>query len=207
MDATESAAILASARQGDGDAFRVLVERHSRAVFRLAFRMTGNEQDAEDVVQESFFRAYRQLGRFESRANFGTWLYRIVANCSVDVMRARQSRHDQSRGESLEVVVALPASEGHGPERLAQSAEIAKQVTDALRELSALERAAFTLRHHEGRSIQEISELLGIGTSAAKHSVFRAVKKLRVALAPLRPLTVRTDPVQADDQTTPQEFL
>ena len=207
MDATESAAILASARQGDGDAFRVLVERHSRAVFRLAFRMTGNEQDAEDVVQESFFRAYRQLGRFESRANFGTWLYRIVANCSVDVMRARQSRHDQSRGESLEVVVALPASEGHGPERLAQSSEIAKQVTDALRELSALERAAFTLRHHEGRSIQEISELLGIGTSAAKHSVFRAVKKLRVALAPLRPLTVRTDPVQADDQTTPQEFL
>jgi RNA polymerase sigma-70 factor (ECF subfamily) len=159
------------------------------------------------VVQESFFRAYRQLGRFESRAYFGTWLYRIVANCSVDVMRARQSRHDQSRGESLEVVVALPASEGHGPERLAQSAEIAKQVTDALRELSALERAAFTLRHHEGRSIQEISQLLGIGTSAAKHSVFRAVKKLRVALAPLRPLTVRTDPVQADDQTTPQELL
>jgi len=207
MDATETAAILASARQGDGDAFRLLVERHSRTVFRLAFRMTGNEQDAEDVVQESFFRAYRQLGRFESRANFGTWLYRIVANCSVDVMRARQSRHDQSRGESLEVVVALPASEGHGPERLAQSAEIAKQVTDALRELSALERAAFTLRHHEGRSIQEISQLLGIGTSAAKHSVFRAVKKLRVALAPLRPLTVRTDPVQADDQTTPQELL
>jgi RNA polymerase sigma-70 factor (ECF subfamily) len=207
MDATETAAILASARQGDGDAFRLLVERHSRAVFRLAFRMTGNEQDAEDVVQESFFRAYRQLGRFESRANFGTWLYRIVANCSVDMMRARQSRHDQSRGDSLDVVVALPASEGHGPERLAQSAEIAKQVTDALRELSALERAAFTLRHHEGRSIQEISQLLGIGTSAAKHSVFRAVKKLRVALAPLRPLTVRTDPVQADDQTTPQELL
>src|SRR6478609_7799719 len=207
MDATEAAAVLARARQGDSDAFRALVETHSRSAFRLAFRMTGNEQDAEDVVQESFLRAYRQLGRFESRANFGTWLYRIVANCAVDVMRARQSRHDQSRGESLEVVVALPASEGHGPERLAQSAEIAKQVTDALRELSALERAAFTLRHHEGRSIQEISQLLGIGTSAAKHSVFRAVKKLRVALAPLRPLTVRTDPVQADDQTTPQELL
>jgi RNA polymerase sigma-70 factor (ECF subfamily) len=194
MDATEASAILASAQQGDCDAFRILVERHSRAVFRLAFRMTGNEQDAEDVVQESFFRAYRQLGRFESRANFGTWLYRIVANCSVDVMRARQSRHDQSRGESLEVVVSLPASEGHGPERLAESAEIATQVNEALRDLSALERAAFTLRHHEGRSIQEISQLLGIGTSAAKHSVFRAVKKLRVTLAPLRAGTVRLDP-------------
>src|SRR6516165_9731042 len=102
MDATEAAAVLARARQGDSDAFRALVETHSRSVFRLAFRMTGNEQDAEDVVQESFLRAYRQLGRFESRANFGTWLYRIVSNCSVDLMRARQSRHDASRRERLE---------------------------------------------------------------------------------------------------------
>src|SRR5438034_3499059 len=70
MDATEAAAVLARARQGDSDAFRVLVERHSQSVFRLAFRMTGNEQDAEDVVQESFLRAYRQIGRFEARANF-----------------------------------------------------------------------------------------------------------------------------------------
>src|SRR5678816_2591271 len=92
MDATEAAAVLARARQGDDDAFGVLVERHSRAVFRLAYRMTGNEQDAEDVVQESFLRAYRQLGRFESRADFGTWLYRIVANCAVDLMRAKQAR-------------------------------------------------------------------------------------------------------------------
>jgi len=163
-----------------------LVERHSRVVFRLAFRMTGNEQDAEDVVQESFLRAYRQLGRFESRANFGTWLYRIVANCAVDVMRARQSRHDQSRGESLDAAAALPSADGHGPDRLAESAEIAARVNAALQELSALERAAFTLRHHEGRSIQEISQQLGVGTSAAKHSVFRAVRKLRSALAPLR---------------------
>ena len=191
MDATEAAAILARARQGDEDAFRVLVERHSRAVFRLAFRMTGNEQDAEDVVQESFLRAYRQLGRFESRANFGTWLYRIVANCSVDLMRSKQSRHDQSRGESLDIAAEVPSTDGRGPERLAESAQIAERVNAALSELSALERAAFTLRHHEGRSIQEISKTLGLGTSAAKHSVFRAVKKLRVALAPLNAQTSR----------------
>src|SRR6266704_937081 len=145
MDASEAAAVLARARQGDGEAFRALVEQHSRSVFRLAFRMTGNEQDAEDVVQESFLRAYRQLDRFQSRANFGTWLYRIVANCSVDLMRSRQSRHDQSR------------------------VEIGRRVAQAMRELSPLERAAFTLRHHEGRSIQEISTMLGLGTSAAKH--------------------------------------
>jgi RNA polymerase sigma-70 factor (ECF subfamily) len=186
MDATESAAVLARARQGDSEAFRALVERHSRSVFRLAFRMTGNEQDAEDVVQESFLRAYRQLGRFESRANFGTWLYRIVANCSVDLMRSKQARHDQTRSESLDEAVEMPAADGPGPERLAQSAEIERRVQAALGELSPLERAAFTLRHYEGRSIEEISRALGLGTSAAKHSVFRAVKKLRAALAPLR---------------------
>src|SRR5476649_298814 len=186
MDATEAAAVLARARQGDSDAFRALVERHSRSVFRLAFRMTGNQQDAEDVVQESFLRAYRQLGRFESRANFGTWLYRIVSNCSVDLMRAKQSRHDMSRKDSLDEAVELPAVNAAGPERMALSGEIEDRVQDALRELSPLERAAFTLRHYEGRSIDEISSTLGLGTSAAKHSVFRAVKKLRLALAPLR---------------------
>jgi RNA polymerase sigma-70 factor, ECF subfamily len=186
MDATETAAVLARARQGDGEAFRALVERHSRSVFRLAFRMTGNEQDAEDVVQESFLKAYRQLGRFESRANFGTWLYRIVANCSVDLMRAKQARHDQTKSESLEEVIDVASVSAPGPERLAQSGEIQRRVAEALGGLSPLERAAFTLRHYEGRTIEEISSTLGLGTSAAKHSVFRAVKKLRAALEPLR---------------------
>src|SRR5436190_19753086 len=108
VNATEMAAVLARARQGDGEAFRALVERHSRSVFRLAFRMTGNEQDAEDVVQESLLRAYRQLGRFESRANFGTWLYRIVANGSVDLVRSKPARHDQTRSESLDEAIEMP---------------------------------------------------------------------------------------------------
>ena len=138
------------------------------------------------MVQESFLRAYRQLGRFESRANFGTWLYRIVANCSVDLMRSKQARHDQVRGESLDAAAELPACDAPGPERLARSAEVERRVREALGALSPLERAAFTLRHYEGRSIDEISKTLGLGTSAAKHSVFRAVKKLRVALQPLR---------------------
>jgi len=185
VEAADSAGVLARARQGDEEAFRVLVEQHGRSVFRLAYRMTGNEQDAEDVVQESFLRAYKQLGRFESRANFGTWLYRITANCCVDLMRARQARHDQSRGESLETA-ELPAVTSPGPERLAQSAEVERRVQTALGALSPLERAAFTLRHYEGRTIDEISATLGLGTSAAKHSVFRAVKKLRAVLAPLR---------------------
>src|SRR5688572_19426387 len=94
MEAGDAAAALARARPGDGDAFRVRVDLHARAAFALAFRLTGNERDAEDVVQESFIRAYRQLGRFESRSNFGTWLHRIVVNCAMDALRGRQSRRE-----------------------------------------------------------------------------------------------------------------
>src|ERR1051325_6537854 len=143
MELTDAVCVT-RARTGDTDAYRLLVERHSRSLFRLAFRMTGNEQDAEDVLQESFLRAYRQLGRFESRANFGTWLYRIVANCSVDLMRAKQARHDQARGDSLDAVIEMPAADTPSPERLAQSAEVERRVRDALGALSPLERAAFT---------------------------------------------------------------
>ena len=185
MDATEVAAVLARARQGDSEAFRALVERHSRRAFQLAFRMTGNEQDAEDVVQEAFIRAYRQLGRFEARAHFATWLYRIVANCSVDLIRSRRSRYEHASTEALEPA-DQPETNGPNPERLAASAQIQRTVSMAMSALSPLERAAFTLRHYEGRSIAEIGKTLGLGTSAAKHSVFRAVKKLRAALEPLR---------------------
>jgi RNA polymerase sigma-70 factor (ECF subfamily) len=185
MDATEVAAALARARQGDSEAFRTLVERHSRRAFQLAYRMTGNEQDAEDVVQESFLRAYRQLGRFESRAHFSTWLYRIVANCSVDLIRSRRSRHDHASTDALDAA-DQPAHDGPSPERLAASAQIDRQVAAAMSALSPAERAAFTLRHYEGRSIAEIGRTLGMGTSATKHSVFRAVRKLRAALEPLR---------------------
>lgn len=176
-------AALGRARQGDDDAFAALVQQHSKRVFQLAFRMTRNEQDAEDVVQESFLRAYRQLDAFQARADFGTWLYRIVANCAVDLMR---TRHHRMRRHSQEVDAETPAVDGQTPERLARSAEARALVDRALEELSELERAAFTLRHHEGRSIDEICRTLHLGQSAAKHAVFRAVRKLRDALAPLR---------------------
>ena len=93
MEDSDAVAV-ARARAGDQDAFGMLVERHSIRLFQLVYRMTGNEQDAEDVVQETFLRAYKQLNRFESRAGFGTWLHRIAANCSLDFLRKRK-RQDQ----------------------------------------------------------------------------------------------------------------
>jgi RNA polymerase sigma-70 factor, ECF subfamily len=186
MDGGEVAAVLARAREGDEEAFQALVETHARAAFRLAYRMTRNEQDAEDVVQESFLKAYRQLGRFESRAHFGTWLHRIVANAALDLLRSRQSRRDRLPGDGLDEVLMRHATTTPGPDRLAESGEWAQRIDAALGCLSPLERAAFALRHHEGRSIAEIGRALGLGTSATKHSVFRAVRKLRAALGPLR---------------------
>src|ERR1700694_5229833 len=93
---------------GDRDAYRVLVERHSRNVFRLAYRMTGNQHDAEEVVQEAFLRAYQKLGQFAARANFGTWVYRIAANYAIDRLRKRQK--EDARRE------APHAETGEGPE-------------------------------------------------------------------------------------------
>jgi len=175
-------AFVAQARSGDGDAFRALVERHSRGLFRLAFRMTGNQQDAEDVVQESFLRAWRQLGRFDERASFGTWLYRIATNCSLDVIRERKRRSDLSEVE--DPVLALPSGDPT-PERVAMSGEVRERVAEAMDELSAPERTAFVLRHFEGMRIEDVSRVLGCQPGAAKHSVFRAVQKLRRALEPL----------------------
>jgi RNA polymerase sigma-70 factor (ECF subfamily) len=175
------------ARAGDADAYRILVERHSRALFRLAFRMTGNQQDAEDVVQESFLRAYRQLAKFDERASFGTWLYRIAVNCSLDLVRSRKRRNENFAPVDPEMedpVLSLP-SHDPTPDRMAMSGEVRDRVTDALNELSPSERTAFVLRHFEGMCIEDVSKVLGCQPGAAKHSVFRAVQKLRRALEPL----------------------
>jgi RNA polymerase sigma-70 factor (ECF subfamily) len=190
MTVSDVPAVLTRARQGDSEAFRTLVESHSRSAFRLAFRMTGNEQDAEDVVQESLLKAYRHLGRFETRADFGTWLYRIVANCAVDMIRSRQARQKYAGTEAFDAASSVHPSDQPGPDRLAESSEVRRRVTAALDGLSPLERAAFALRHYEGRSINEIGGALGLGTSAAKHAIFRAVKKLRVQLGGLRTLNL-----------------
>jgi RNA polymerase sigma-70 factor (ECF subfamily) len=186
MPHTDAAAV-ALAREGDSEAFRALVERHSRAVFRVAQRMTGSAADAEDVVQETFLRAYRQLGRFESRANFGTWLHRIAVNCSIDLIRSRANResgHEADDLEQLGAAVERTDAMGASPERLMLSHEVQSRVQGAMASLTRMERAAFVLRHFEGHTIDEISRTLGLKTNAAKHSVFRAVRKMRAALEP-----------------------
>jgi RNA polymerase sigma-70 factor (ECF subfamily) len=183
----EASSAAERARSGDNDAFRQLVEQHGRAIFRLAYRMTGNEEDAEDAVQETFLKAYRRIDSFDARSSFSTWLYRITSNCCLDLIRKRKTREQRrERGPDPEqdVLVSLPAATP-GPDRELYSSQISQSVQVALGELSAQERTAFVLRHFEGLSIEEIGQTLGTGTNATKHSIFRAVQKLRRSLEPL----------------------
>jgi RNA polymerase sigma-70 factor (ECF subfamily) len=170
---------------GDRDAFGPLAKRYSPAVFRAACRICGSEADAEDVVQEALIRAYRKLDHFESRANFGTWLYRIGVRCALDRLAAHRGQEqvrvaEQTDPEEGEIQIASSAA---GPEQLLLSAELEAMRGLAMRSLSPVERTAFVLRHLEGCGIGEIAEALGVQPSAAKQAVFRAVEKLRIRLA------------------------
>jgi RNA polymerase sigma-70 factor (ECF subfamily) len=194
MDGGDAAEV-ARARSGDEDAFRRLVERHSSRLFRLAYRMTGNAMDAEDVVQESFLKAYQRLGQFEERASFASWLHRIGVHTACDLLRRRRPQPrpvPHPDGPDVSAADALPAADP-GPDRLAESEQVQRGVTRAMSRLSEQERAAFVLRHFEQMTTREIGAALGVDEGAAKHSVFRAVRKLREALLPfVRPVGTET---------------
>ena len=184
---------VALASGGDTEAFRSLVERHSRYVFNVAYRLTGSASDAEDVVQTTFLRAYQQLSRFESRADFRTWLHRITVNCSIDLIRGRRHREVGHDPDDLELhsddVNGQPVLPG--PDRLLLSTEIRERIQAGMAQLSASERLAFTLRHVEGLPIRDVAQAMGLKTEAAKNSIFRAVKKMRTALEPFVEVTER----------------
>jgi RNA polymerase sigma-70 factor, ECF subfamily len=169
---------------GDLEAFLSLVERHRRYVYNLALRITGNEQDAKDVIQESLLNAYLHLEQFERRADLRTWLNRIVVNCALDHLRGLRRRPDMNNPRPLSDVVDTAASSSPDPERLVTSADWRRQVSAAMNTMSPLERVTFTLRHFEGCSINEIAQTVGIGNNAAKQHIFRAVRKIRLALEP-----------------------
>jgi RNA polymerase sigma-70 factor (ECF subfamily) len=187
MDMDDDTAILA-VLAGDKEAYAALVERHSGRLFRVAFRITGNEADAEDVVQEALLRGYRKLESFGSRSDFGTWIYRIAVRCALD--RIGGAKMDETsriteatNREQDEVQIADREA---GPERLLLSGEIRAMQEMAMHGLSPTERTAFALRHLEDRTTEEIATAMGIPPNAARQSVFRAVQKLRGRLATLR---------------------
>jgi RNA polymerase sigma-70 factor (ECF subfamily) len=178
------AALISAARDGDRRAFDELVRATYADSYTLAFRLTGDEEDARDVVQEAYLRAFRGLKRFRGDAQFSTWMYRITANCaSTHLGKRSKHRHDELR-EDLSAVDERAAV---NPEERAESSALRDRLHEALRELPPKLRAVVILRDVYDLPHEAIAAELGISESAAKVRLHRARRKLR------EDLFVRTD--------------
>ncbi|HET9444546.1 MAG TPA: RNA polymerase sigma factor [Acidimicrobiales bacterium] len=179
---TESG-LVAAARAGDRAAFEALVKATYAETYTLALRLTANEEDASDVVQEAYLRAYKGLKKFRGDAQFSTWLYRITANCAATQMgRTIRHRHDDLDDQS-----DLQDERGEAdPELRADTALLRDRLTSALAHLPPRLRAVVVLRDVYDLPHEEIANELGITEAAAKVRLHRARKQLRERLFPMR---------------------
>ena len=189
MDRAETEAIR-EILGGNRDAYRVLMDRHFSLVARVAFRITGNEEDAEEATQEAFLRAYNKLHSFRQDSAFSTWIIRIAMNTAINIVERRKRdlsyRAPRIADEPSEAEGTVRvADQQAGPESELLGREAATLRETAMEELTPMERAAFTMRHMEEVPMAEIAEALHITVNSAKQAVFRAVAKLRRSLAPL----------------------
>jgi len=172
----DEAELIAAAQGGDRGAFDELVRRTFVDTFTLARRLTGNEEDARDVVQEAYLRAWRAIGKFRGDAQFSTWLYRITANAAVTHLRKR-NRH---RAEPLdEVVEPADVRQEAQPATMAESADSMQRISAALDELPPKLRSLVVLKDVYGLPHEVIADELGISVAAAKVRLHRARRKLR----------------------------
>ncbi len=174
--------LLESARKGDRDAFRRLVIINSRPMHQLAWRIMGDPDLAEDVVQEAMIKAHQQLEKFDQRSKFSTWLYRITTNTAID-MKRKHKRFDTH--ESLDEQASFAAPEHMEHDQLDKQDELKRTTQTVMDQLTVQERTAFSLKHYDGLSIAQICDVLSVSESAVKQAIFRAVKKLREQLVPL----------------------
>jgi RNA polymerase sigma-70 factor (ECF subfamily) len=174
------------ARAGDDDAFAALVERYQGPIYALGYRMLGNPDDAADLAQDTFVKAYRALGRTNEGRTLSAWLFRIASNACIDVLRRRQRwrwlpwegpKHDH-------LLLSSPADD---PERQALSQETHLLVQRVLDRMAPRHRLALLLREYEGLTCQEIGQVLGLGQPATKSLLFRAREDFRRCHAALDP--------------------
>src|SRR5271170_3988238 len=190
----EEQALVRKAQAGDRLAFDELVRRHDRGVLRLALNLVHRPEDARDIYQEGFLRAYRNLHRFRFECSFYTWLYRIVTNVALDHLRRRTShREDQapvpeeSEGGTRDFFDRQPElSAGANPEKSLLGQELGKHIQEAMKRLSPRERLVFEMKHYQGLRLRAIGDLLGTSEETAKNSLFRATRKLRASLDAFR---------------------
>lgn len=175
MSATELEPLVHAAREGDKRAFDELVRRTYGDVYSLAMRLTGNEADASDVVQDTYVRAFRALRRFRGDAAFSTWLYRIASNCASTFL----SRRSKQRCDSLAEIEVVDDDPGTDPTLLAEASTLRQAIDKALDQLPQRLRAVVVLKDVEDLSHREIADRLGISESATKVRLHRARHALR----------------------------
>jgi RNA polymerase sigma-70 factor (ECF subfamily) len=185
--------LIRAAQKGDRQAFDALVRRYDRSVLRLALHMLGNEQDAQDVHQEAFLKAYRHLTNFRFECSFYTWLYRIVTNLCLDQLRRRKSRREDpstaldGAGDEIDLLANLTDGRASAnPARELERKTMNTAIQDALNELTPRERTVFELKHYQGLKLRTIGEMLSTTEETAKNTLFRATRKLRAKLADAR---------------------
>lgn len=208
---SDDAALVRRAQGGDVGAFEQLARRYDAAVLRLARGLAGREEDAWDIYQETFIKAYRSLARFRFESSFYTWIFRIATNAGLDHLRRRAARGEAAGayepraggGEGAESPLerAPERAPGANPEQLLLSSELAHRIELALRRLSPRERMVFELKHHQGLKLRTIGDLLATSEETAKNSLFRATQKLRLALQDLavKQPAPRRPPLRAEE--------
>jgi len=187
------AELIRAAQRGDHAAFEELVRQYDQPVLRLALHLTGSEQEAQDIYQEAFLKAYRNLGSFRFECSFYTWIYRIVSNLCMDYLRRKQVRKEDSpvrvgsEGEEFDLLEQVPDERaGASPEQDLLRRETGKRIARALTKLSPRERMVFEMKHYQGLKLRTIGEALNTTEETAKNTLFRATQKLRAALADLK---------------------
>lgn len=185
--------LIREAQKGSREAFDALVRQYDQAVLRLALHMTGSEQDAQDIHQEAFLKAYRHIGSFRFECSFYTWIYRIVTNLCLDHLRRRKTRREDSAvvvdaaGEEHDTMVNVSDDRAMAnPARELERKVLASQIQSALETLTPRERTVFELKHYHGLRLRTIGEMLNTTEETAKNTLFRATRKLRTQLADLR---------------------
>ncbi|MCD6508652.1 sigma-70 family RNA polymerase sigma factor [Candidatus Poribacteria bacterium] len=174
-------------QEGDFEAFNELVRRYRKRVYEIAYNFTHNPDDALDLTQEIFLRAFKSLGTFRHKSSFYTWLYSISRNYCIDYTRRKKRYHEMEINENLPHKgenYLYSGSRISSPDDKVEREELRRKIEEAIDSLPDMQRQVFILRHYEGLSLKEIAGVLNRSIGTVKANLFHATRKLREILSP-----------------------
>ena len=178
------------AQNGDREAFQDIVDQYKKMVYFLAWDIAGNHQDAEDITQDVFIKVFRHFHKYSADSKFSSWLYRIAVNASIDALRQRNRKKEDSVedfdsvGESTQPWINEKAL---NPESQTDHTNVQHQIEKALSQLAPREKTVFVMRHYNDFPLKEIAEILHLSSGSVKSYLFRAVQKIQKELAQYHP--------------------